>query len=377
MFIDKITQTPSVYLADIARKMELGGEKVIKFQTGDPVFDTHPLIIEAANSALKSGQTHYSFAQGLPKLRAKIAEELNSEIAADLTEKNMLITHGAAQGIFSLFSSILEQNDEVIILEPNWPTVDSGVIMNGGKPVKVNYLIESEIIDSLDNAYTARTKAICFNTPNNPTGKVLGRETLANIIKWAIDKGIYIIADEVYRYLQFGDYTSSLQTIKEYDKYIFVDSFSKKYAMTGWRIGYIAAGENVINDVLKASQINITHVAPFIQLAAFEALNNTLVHAYCSEMKSAYFKKRQFVIDILDANGIKYINPDGAFYVFMQLNDTMDDVIYANQLLNDYKICVVPGSAYGKSGQGYVRISYSIGDDDLIIGMNKIIESII
>jgi aspartate/methionine/tyrosine aminotransferase len=302
MYIDKITQTPSVYLADLARKLELRGEKVIKLQTGDPVFDTHPLVVEAASHALKSGYTHYSFAQGLPLLRRKIAEELNYEVCSDLSERNILITNGAAQGIFSVFVALLEQFDEVLILEPNWPTVDSAITINGGIPVKINFFLESEIIDNLERKFTPKTKAICFNTPNNPTGKSLGRETLSKVITWAMSKNIYIIADEVYRYLQYGDYNTSLKTINEYSRYIFVDSFSKKYAMTGWRIGYVASSVEVINKVLKASQINLTHVAPFIQLGAFEALSNVEVQRHCESMKYGYDKKRQKVLENLINN---------------------------------------------------------------------------
>jgi aspartate/methionine/tyrosine aminotransferase len=372
MNIDNITATASVSLADKARKMEIDGEKIIKLQTGDPFFKTHNSIIEAANLSLKNDNTHYSFAQGLPNLRRKIAENINVEIKGFLTEKNIMITHGAVQGLFSVFSSILEHNNEVLILEPNWSTVDSAVIMNGGIPVKINSFSENDITKLLEQAYNFNTIALCFNSPCNPTGKTFSKKTIQNIVKWAIKKDIYIIADEVYRFLQYEHYVTSLFTINSYNKYIFIDSFSKKFAMTGWRIGYIAANEKIIKKTLKASQINITHVAPFIQIAALEAISNKKIENYSRYMKKIYFRRRQLIIDILISNNIDFIRPDGAFYFFIKLKEFTDDVFFTDKLLNKYKVCVVPGSAYGATGKGYIRVSFSGREKDLIEGLNRV-----
>jgi aspartate/methionine/tyrosine aminotransferase len=377
MNINKISQTASVFLADIVRKIESNGDRVIKFQTGDPCYNTHPAIIEKASESLRGGDTHYSFAQGLPELRSIIADNLNFEINGTLDLSNVLITQGAAQAIFSIFTTILEQGDEVLVLEPNWTTVDSAILLNGGKPIKINFLDEVNLFKEIKNSYSYRTKAIILNVPNNPTGKVLSQTTLDLIIDWAIANSLFIISDEVYRYLQYDTYTTTLNTIGVYEKYIFVDSFSKKFAMTGWRIGYIAASKDIITTLLKASQITITHVAPFIQKAAIEALTNPEIQVYCELMKKGYYQNKIFVQNALMESGIDFIFPEGAFYFFIKLNRGMDDISFAKYLLENEKVCVVPGSAYGSSGSGFIRISYSIEFKDLELGLEKIVKSIV
>ncbi len=376
MNIKQIAPTASVHLADVARKMELEGKQIIKFQTGDPDFATHPAVITAANEAMQAGFTHYSFAQGLPALRQAIAASINSEVGTELTEKNILVTQGAVQGINAIFTALLEYGDEVLVLEPNWPTIDSVVTINGAKPVKINFLETKGLVEVLEEAYSTKTKAITFNTPNNPTGTVINAETLQAIVDWAVSKNIYIIADEVYRYLQYSEKTTSLQTIASYDKYIFVDSFSKKYAMTGWRIGYVAASEDCIKDIAKAGQINITHVAPFVQYAAIAALHDDNVRVYCADMYNTYKERRDYVVAQLDKHDIEYLPVDGAFYVFIKLPQGEDDVQFADALLRDQQVCVVPGSAYGKSSEGYIRIAYSVAMQEIEKGLERIIATI-
>lgn len=376
MQLNKVEQTPSVYLADKARNIESSGKKVIKFQTGDPFFSTPVAIIEAVNKSMLKGETHYSFAQGSVLLREKISEELNSEIGSGLDYQNILITHGAAQAIFCIFNSLLEFGDEVIVLEPNWPTVNSAIIINGGIPKTVSFLNGDFLIEELNRVFSHKTKAIVFNSPNNPTGIVFSESLIQTILKWASTKGIYIIADEVYRFIQFSDKKStSLSFIMNYEKYIFVDSFSKKYAMTGFRIGYIASSKPIINLLLKSSQINITHVAPFVQAAAIEALTNNDVKIECIKMVEVYRNQRDYVKDILERNNQKYLNPDGCFYFFLKVPDFFNnDFEFTEQLLHDKNVCVVPGSAYGKTGNGYYRLSYSIDFEELKTGIERIVE---
>lgn len=366
MNINSITSTASVTLADKARQLEATGKKIIKLQTGDPDFDTHPAVIEAAYKALKNGHTHYSFAQGLPALRSLIAKSLNAEINGDLNESNILITQGAAEGIFAVFASILEYEDEVIVLEPNWSTVDSLITMNGAKPIKVSFLDADRLIEKIESVCTDKTKAICFNTPNNPTGRVLSQDLIDLIVDWAVKKDLFIVADEVYRQLQYDKFTTSLSMINNYDKYIFVDSFSKKFAMTGWRIGYVASSLSIIRLILKSSQLVITHVNTSTQYAAIEALTNNDVAVYCEEMKRRYDERRILIRDFCHKHSIAHLPAEGAFYFFMQLNDRGDDVKFANDLLTNNGICVVPGSAYGESGKGFYRITYATAIDNVM-----------
>jgi len=375
MRLINIQQTASVFLADKARSLEKEGKHIIKFQTGDPFFSTPQIIVDSVYNSIQKGETHYSFAQGLIELRERIADQINQEINGVLDLQNVLITHGAAQAIFCVFNSILEYGDEVIILEPNWPTVNSAIIINGGVPKVVNFLEHDFSLDHLENVYSNKTKALIFNSPNNPTGTVFSSDMINAIINWAYEKGIYIIADEVYRFLQFTNYPStSLNAINNYEKYIFIDSFSKKYAMTGFRIGYIASSKEVIQLLLKSSQINITHVSPFVQAAALAAITDKTVLTECNRMLEKYREHRDYGKDLFKENKIDFIDPQGAFYFFLKIPQRFsNDIEFSESLLIKENVCIVPGSAYGKSGSGYYRVSYSINTSELKDGLNKII----
>ncbi len=377
MNIDIIKPTAAVALADIARKMEAEGKKVIKLQTGDPDFSTHPSIIEAANKALLEGNTHYSFSQGLPILRKKIAAQYGSELGISISQEQILISNGAAEGFFSVMAALIEPGDEVILLEPNWPTVDSLVLLMGGVPVKISSLETNEkILSKLNESYSAKTKMVCFNTPNNPTGIVLQQDLIDTICNWAIEKKIYIVADEVYKFLQFSkSKTSSISFLDRYPKYIYINSFSKKFAMTGWRIGYIIAEEKLVKRILKPSQLAITNVAAFIQYAALEALENEASKAYCHEMLNEYEERRNQIVLFCDSLNIKYIYPNGAFYLFIKLPDSYsDDLTFCNRSLHEFQTCIVPGSAFGKAGAGYVRISFANSLETVKAGLKQIKE---
>lgn len=371
MNIDIIKPTAAVALADIARTMEAAGKKVIKLQTGDPDFSTHNTIIEAASNALKNGHTHYSFSQGLPKLRELIADSVATEILSPIKKEQVVITNGAVQAISSIISALIEPGDEVIIFEPNWPTVDSLVMLMGGIPIKINTLNPNiDFIEELDKSYSIKTKMLCFNTPNNPTGVVLNQRIINTICEWAIIKNLYIVADEVYRSLQFVEEPStSVNYLKNYKGYIFVDSFSKKFAMTGWRVGYCISSENLIKKIGKASQLTMTNVAPFVQYGAIEALTNQDSLVYSAHMFTEYNLRRQSLIDYCKSAGLEHIDANGAFYMFIKLPLEIDDYVFSNILLNEYLVCTVPGSGFGISGKGHIRISYANELNTVIRGL--------
>lgn len=374
MNIENITPTAAVILADKARMMELEGKKVIKLQTGDPDFNTHESIKEALNLALKKNQTHYSFSQGLPELRSILANKLSKLSDCTLREKQILITHGAVQAFESVLSALVNYDDEVIILEPNWPTIDSLVKMLGGRIKKVDFLDDTEnLIEKLNLSYTDKVKVISFNFPNNPTGIILPQNQIDAICEWAIEKNLYILADEVYGFLQYTSKTvSTIGFLKKYDKYIYIDSFSKKFAMTGFRIGYVASSESTIKNIAKASQLTITNIAPFVQFAAIEALSNELSIEYSNWMRDQYRERRDTIINECKNLGLTFITPDGAFYIFIKLNSGLSDIAFCESLLENYNICVVPGSAFGESGSGYIRISYSCDIQIVLEALNII-----
>lgn len=374
MNIGNIKPTASVALADRVREMEATGKTIIKLQTGDPDCPTHPAVIDAAYKALQSGNTHYSSSPGLPVLRTKIAQVLSDEAGYTITMDQVLVTHGAAEGIMSVMAGLLEYGNEVLILEPAWPTVASLARLMGAVPIGINALETENVVPQLIHALSSKTRMVCVNSPNNPTGRVLPPEFFAWLVNWCKEHNLYLVSDEVYRFLVYdGEAGSVLPHLADYDKAVFVDSFSKKFAMTGWRIGYLVAAAVTFKQILKASQLTITHVAPFVQLAALAALENALVAEASFDMKKKFSERRTAAISACQRLGLRYLDSGGAFYFFISTG-RIDDINFAERLLEEYGVCVVPGSAYGEAGKGYVRITYAVNIKDVLEGLRCIAE---
>ncbi len=373
MRVNQIALTPSVALADLARKMKCEGLPIIQLQTGDPDFKTHPEIIEATYKSLLHGETHYSYMAGLPEIRSEIARQLNVEFQLSLDLNNILMSHGAAQGIAAVIGSIICEGDEAIVLEPNWSTIDSQIIIAGGKPIKVSHLLsDSDLIESLNQCCTTRTKIICINSPNNPTGLVFSEQRIKLLIDWAREKDLYVLSDEVYRCHVYDVKHASVLSYFSYDKIIFIDSFSKKYAMTGWRLGYVVANTALLSKIVKYSQINITSIAPFIQRGGMTAITSHKVAEQVKIMLNEYRDRRLNLIQLCEELKLEIINPQGAFYLFIKV--IPDDVYFCKKLLHDYFVSVVPGSAYGMSGSGWIRVTYSQNLNSVELGLRKIVE---
>ncbi len=372
MNIDLIEKTPSVALADYAGLLKKSGLNIIELQTGDPDFSTHPDIITATHKALLDGNTHYSFSMGLPSLRECIASEMTREFNVELSSKNILITQGAVQGTLAVFSALVESGDEVIILEPNWPTVDSLVKVCGGVPIKTSHLVtDEELFDFLEKSLSKKTKILCINSPNNPTGSVFSEYRIRCLVDWCHQHNLYLVSDEVYRSIVFDSaHSSVMNNYKNNKKIVYIDSFSKKYAMTGWRIGFVVAHFTVMEKIAKASQIQITHVAPFVQLGALEALKNKNVASSVKDMHAQYTDRRNCLIELCGQLELEVIVPQGAFYLFVNIGG--DDVSYCERLLDEHNICVIPGSAYGEAGKGYIRLTFA-AQLDLVAAALKVI----
>ena len=372
MNIDLVQATPSVALADVARRLKAEGTPVIELQTGDPDFSTPSVIVEAANRALRDGHTHYSFSGGLPQLRDRLAAVLNTEFSLSLQRENILVTHGAAQGIAAIVSALVELGDEVIILEPNWTTLDSLVTLNGGQVVKVAHTIgDDQLLDHLEASRTKRTRMLCFNSPNNPTGAVFEPARIAMLVTWAIENGLYIVSDEVYRPIVFDvAHASVMQYFECSEKVLFVDSFSKRYAMTGWRIGFVVGHASVVSRIAKASQVMITNVAAFVQFGALAALDSKEAVAAAVDMQTTYHLRRDLLLQSCEREALEVVRPDGAFYLFLRV--TADDVGFSRRLLNEQRVCAVPGSSYGDRGKGWMRLSFAAPVDLVKEGLRRV-----
>ena len=302
--LSRIQQSFSVAFADFIRGREAAGRKILKMQTGDPDFATHPGIVRAAHEAMLRGETKYCDSRGLLALREAVSEKLLRENGIRASAKeNILITHGAVHGIGLALRALVNPGDEVIISEPYWRSYESNVVLAGGQPILVPTLKEegfqlkaSRILERL----TSKTKAIVINSPNNPSGAVYSEAELRKLAKAAREHGVYLICDEVYEALVFeGRHYSPASDPAVFDWIVSAYSFSKTHAMTGWRVGYLVANAELIDELLKLSQFSVTSLAPYAQQAAIAALRDPAAQAYSREMVAEYAKRRDLIVRLI------------------------------------------------------------------------------
>jgi len=363
----KIEKSISVSFADSIRDLERNGETILKLQTGEPYFPTHKNIINSAYEALNNGYTKYSDSQGLISLRQKISRKLliNNKIKNNPIS-NILITHGAVHAISIAIKAIVNRGDEVIILEPYWKAYESCVLLSGGIPKILNTKNDNFNLNTnlIENAISPNTKLVIINSPNNPSGSIYNKKELSSLAKTLFNKKIYMICDEVYEDIILENETHfSPASLSEFSEYIIsIFSFSKTFAMTGWRIGYLVANENIIEKCLILSQFSITNVSPFTQIAAGEALINEDVKKNTTFMLNQYKNRLSIIKDIIKGTWLEKATniPKGTFYVLIDIsNFNKTSFEFANFFLKKYKIAITPGIAFGKNMDQYVRICFS------------------
>tara|TARA_Y100001935_G_C17309130_1_gene514521 strand:- start:919 stop:2064 length:1146 start_codon:yes stop_codon:yes gene_type:complete len=377
MNINDIKPTPSVALADLSRELKAKGREIITLQTGEPDFNTPSHVKEKTNFAIESNQTKYSYSSGLPELRSFLAETYTNTYQLEMKKDQFIVTAGAVQGISSVISAMIELNDEVIILEPAWPTVKSLVLNNGGIPKCISFLDNENLLNDIKKNISSATKLVYLNFPNNPSGELISSKTFIQILDLLKKKNIYLVSDEVYEYFDFvNDSDMSLPPQRfKYENFICINSFSKKYCMTGFRIGYVYSADlDALKNVSLASQINITNVPEFTQQAALEAISHPDSKKFINQMYSVLRDRFYSVDEILQNHQLNALNGGGAFYKFIHINK--DDISFSEHLLKDFSVCVVPGSAYGECGKNFIRITYAEKIEKVKEGINRIAESL-
>jgi len=338
-------------------------EGIISLGVGEPDFVTPQHIIEAAFSSLKQGHTKYTSSYGLLELRQELAKYLNLHYGIDYQPGNeILITTGTSEGLDLILRATLDPGDEVIFPSPSYFAYSPDVILAGGIPVPVptnqkhNFTVSAADIESL---ITPRTKVILINYPTNPTGAVMSREALLEIAELAQQHNLLVISDEIYARLVYGiEHTcfASLPGMKE--SAILLGGFSKAYAMTGWRIGYIAANSQLIEAIIRIHQYTMLCAPIMSQMAAIQALKSG--EADIERMVREYDRRRHVIVKGLNDIGLSCFEPKGAFYAFPSIEVTgMGSAEFSETLLMEEKVAVFPGSAFGQSGENFVRCSYA------------------
>jgi aminotransferase len=344
---------------DIAATME----DVISLGIGEPDFTTPEPIVQAGIEALKRGETHYTSNSGLMELRRAIAGHLDRLYGQTYNPASeILITVGVSEALYLAFAATLDPGDEVIVPEPCFVAYAPEVIFAGGTPVIVPTTIEHDFqvtAEAIAAAVTPRTKVLLIGYPSNPTGAVMSRSRLNEIAAIAKQHNLLVISDEIYDRLVYGvEHVCFPSLPGTYSRTILLQGFSKAYAMTGWRVGYIAAPAEIMETMRKVHQYTIMCASTVSQYAALAALREG--EPYVQQMVAEYDRRRRLIVDGLNEIGLKCFEPRGAFYAFPSVKITgMDENEFAESLLHEERVAVVPGSAFGEAGRDYVRCSYA------------------
>ena len=381
--LEKIRQSPTVAMADKVLALKAQGVPLIGLQTGDPDFATHPAIMKVAVDSMAAGKTHYGPSQGFIHVRKAIATKLERDNGLQYDPANELIlTHGGIHAFYIGMQSVINTGDEFIIPDPSYATHANMVTMLGGKAVRVMAPAENGFLPKIESwaaAITPKTRGIIANYPSNPTGVYPGKEYLQELVALCKIHDLFIISDEVYENLYYGEHPVSLASIEgARERTLVVNSLSKTYAMTGWRVGFLAGPKHLIQNCLKVSQHSITCVAPFIQEAAGFALSDPAMQVFASEMRIKYAERRDLVLrvakDIKD-DRLVATAPMGAFYYFLDFRKLgISDEVICDKLLMEANVGTVAGSAFGKMGEGFIRMTIAASNKEIEEGFGKIVE---
>ncbi|MBQ8685304.1 MAG: pyridoxal phosphate-dependent aminotransferase [Clostridia bacterium] len=379
--------SPSLTLAISAKAkaMKAAGESVVSFSVGEPDFNTPDHIIAAAKTALDNGQTKYTPSSGLLPLRKAICEKFKKDNGLEFEPSQIIVSNGAKHSIFNACYAVLEEGDEVIIPAPYWLTYPEVVKVCGATPVYIDCKKENKFkfsAEDLKAAITPRTKMLVFNSPSNPTGAVYGEEEVRAIAKVCEEAEIFVLADEIYEKLCYNGvkaFSIAKCSEKMKDLTITVNGVSKTYAMTGWRIGYLAAPKDIAKAIDSFQSHATSNASSISQYATIEALNST--EEEIGEMVSVFDKRREKLLKLIaDIDGVQSVEPDGAFYVMLVVGDLygkkyngkeiVDSIVFADTLLDAEKVATVPGISFG--APDCIRLSYALSEADIEEGLKRI-----
>lgn len=370
--VDRLKPSGIRRFFDLASKME----NVISLGVGEPDFVTPWNVIEASYHSLEQGYTAYTANAGLLELRTEVSKYLKSNFEVSYNPENQLIiTVGASQAIDLALRAILNPGEEVIVVEPSFVSYAPSVTLAGGQPVIVDTDPDQEFKvqpEQIEKVITEKTKAIMLCSPNNPTGTVLSKVELEKIADVCKKHDLLVISDEIYAELAYDGAAVSIASLPGMDeRTILISGFSKAFAMTGWRLGYAAGPEEILQAMTKIHQYTIMCAPTMAQHGALEALRNG--ENSVKKMKTSYQQRRNFVVKAFREMGLDCHNPGGAFYVFPSIKKTgLSSEAFAEQLLHKERVAVVPGNVFGKSGEGYIRCSYATSLKQLDESMKRI-----
>ncbi|WP_160049967.1 pyridoxal phosphate-dependent aminotransferase [Nocardiopsis sp. FR4] len=384
--ISAISESATLAVDAKAKAMKAEGRPVIGFGAGEPDFPTPDYIVEAAVAAAREPRFHrYTPAGGLPELKKAIVEKTRRDSGYEVEPAQVLVTNGGKQAIYEAFAAMLDPGDEVIVIAPYWTTYPESIKLAGGVPVFVvtdestGYLAS---VEQLEEVRSDRTKVLVFVSPSNPTGAVYPREQVRAIGRWAHEHGLWVMTDEIYEHLVYGDaeFSSLPVEVPEIaDRTVVVNGVAKTYAMTGWRVGWILGPKDVVKAASNLQSHATSNVANVSQMAALAALTGDLEAV--ARMREAFDRRRKTIVRMLnEIDGVVCPEPQGAFYAYPSVKGVLGKEIrgrtprtsteLAELILEESEVAVVPGEAFGTPG--YLRLSYALSDEDLVEGVSRV-----
>jgi len=383
--VDRIEPSATVAISNKASELEAEGVDVVDLSVGDIVdFDTPENVKAAAKEAMDAGHTGYTPSNGIPALKEAIVEKLHGDGLSQYGTENVVVTPGGKQGLFEVFQTLVDDGDEVALVDPAWVSYEAMVKLSDGSLNRVDtaqYDFQLEpALDDLAEAVSDDTEILVVNSPGNPHGAVYSDEALEGVRDIAVEHDITVISDEIYKEITYdGVEATSIGTLEGMeDRTITLNGFSKAYAMTGWRLGYYAAPEELVGQSGKIHGHSVTCAVNFVQHAGVEALENT--DDAVEEMRSAFEDRRDMLVDLFAEYGKDVPTPDGAFYIMLPVADTRvegdgdqaQDVAWAEEAIEEAHVATVPGSAFGTPG--WVRLAYANDQERLREGVERLAE---
>jgi aspartate aminotransferase len=384
--VGAISESATMAVDAKAKALKAAGKPVIGFGAGEPDFPTPDYIVEAAVEACRDPRWHrYTPAGGLPALKEAVAEKTLRDSGLQVSPGQVLVTNGGKQAVYEAFAALLDPDDEVLVIAPYWTTYPEAIRLAGGTPVVVGTTEDTGYLASvtdLEAARTDRTKVLLFVSPSNPTGAVYSPEQVAEIGRWAVEHDLWVVTDEIYEHLVYGGATFASMPVavpELADRCIVVNGVAKTYAMTGWRVGWLIGPADVVRAATNLQSHATSNVANVSQVAALAAVRGDL--SAVAAMREVYDRRRQTIVRMLrDIPGIECPEPLGAFYAYPSVKGVLGKGLRGRRpatsaelcelVLEEAEVAMVPGEAFGT--QGYVRMSYALGDDDLVEGVTRL-----
>ncbi len=383
--MEAISPSLTLAISAKAKAMKAAGESVVSFSVGEPDFNTPEHIIQAAKTALDNGHTKYTPSSGLLPLRKAICEKFQKDNGLEYEPSQIIVSNGAKHSIFNACYALLDEGDEVIIPEPYWLTYPEVVKVCGGVPKYLSCKKENKYkfsAEDLKNAITPKTKMLIFNSPSNPTGAVYNEEEVRAIAKVCEEAEIFVLADEIYEKLCYNGvkpFSIAKCSEKMKELTITINGVSKTYAMTGWRVGYLAAPKDVAKAIDSFQSHATSNASSISQWATIEALKST--DEEIAEMVNVFDKRRATLLQLIsEIDGVQAVEPDGAFYVMLVVSGLYgksyhgktitNSIEFADALLESEKVATIPGISFG--ADDCLRLSYSLSEEDIQIGLARI-----